>query len=212
MSRPAARQTIDVNANSQKDISSFENSQKLSPPNRDANMSPMKRARRPFWENVDRSGGPDACWPWLGYCKKSGHGLTSHKGACMHASRKAYILTHGEIRSELLVCHKCDNAICCNAAHLYLGTRADNMIDRFGTMPVGERRPYNRSTVLSNEQLGELWEMRRKGKLLRECAAHFDVHIATICRYITIYRKEMLAKNRADRKTRVSRAGITSGD
>lgn len=165
------------------------------------------RPRKPFWENVDRSGGPDACWPWLGYCKKSGHGLTSHKGVPMHASRKAWVLTHGEIRSELSVLHKCDNAPCCNPGpkHMYLGTRADNMIDRFANVAPGERRPYGRSTALTSEQLAEMWEMRKRGAMLRECAEKFGVHVATVCRYITAHRKKILEKNMADRLARTAR-------
>lgn len=156
-----------------------------------------------FWDKVDRPN-PEGCWPWTGYCKSSGHGLTSHKGVVMHASRKAWILTHGVIRSELSVLHKCDNAPCCNPGpiHMYLGTRADNMIDRFGGIASAQRHAYSRATLLNNEQLADLWERRKRGAKLQECADHFGVHIATICRYITNYRKAKLEKNRADRLSR----------
>lgn len=43
--------------------------------------------------------------------------------------------------------------------------------------------------MLSNEQLAEMWEMRKRGALLRECAEHFGVHIQSICRYIRIVRE-----------------------
>lgn len=162
------------------------------------------RERKPFWEKVERAA-PDQCWPWLGYCKKSGHGLTSHNSHPMHASRKAWILTHGEIRSELSVLHKCDNALCCNPLHMYLGTRADNMIDRFGYAAPEDRQQRGRPTVLTREQIAEMWEMRRQGKQLRECAAKFGVHVATVCRYITAHRKTILQKNMADRLARNSR-------
>lgn len=93
----------------------------------------LKRGRRlPFWDKVKR-GAPNECWPWLGQVKPSGHGLTSLNGHCIHASRKAWILTHGPITNGLCVNHRCNNAICCNPAHMYLGTRAQNMADRFGT-------------------------------------------------------------------------------
>jgi hypothetical protein len=90
------------------------------------------RRRPPFWTKVQIRT-PSECWPWQGYCKSSGHGLTSLNGRPIHASRKAWILTHGPIENGLCVNHLCNNAVCCNPDHLYLGTRAENMGDRFGT-------------------------------------------------------------------------------
>lgn len=63
--------------------------------------------RGDFWAKVLRGADTD-CWPWQGFRKASGHGLTSYKSAPMHASRKAYILTHGPISSALCVNHRCE--------------------------------------------------------------------------------------------------------
>lgn len=157
-----------------------------------------ERASAKFWAKVAR-GTYTECWPWTGYKKPSGHGLTSYKSEPIHASRKAYILTHGPISSSLCVNHRCDNAACCNPAHLYLGTRADNMIDRFGNTKPEYRLATGRARVLTDRQIETLWKMRREGRSLKSCAEKFDVHIATICRYITIERKRKLEKIRADR-------------
>ena len=151
-----------------------------------------------FWRKVLR-GAPNECWPWIGFTKSSGHGLTSYKSEPIHASRKAYILTHGTFDLRQCVLHRCDNAACCNPAHLYLGTRADNMIDRWGKMPPEERSARGRPTTLDEQQLERLWQMRDKGALLKDCAKEFGVHIATICRYITAVRKKKLEMLRADR-------------
>lgn len=151
-----------------------------------------------FWLKITR-GAPNVCWPWTGYKKPSGHGLTSYKSEPIHASRKAYILTHGPISSKLCVNHRCDNAACCNPAHLYLGTRADNMIDRFGNTKPEFRRATGRARVLTDAQIETLWKMRKEKASLKECAEKFDVHIATVGRYITIERKRKLDKMRADR-------------
>lgn len=164
-----------------------------------------------FWKKVDQSGGPDACWPWLGYTRDSGHGLTTMDSLPMLTSRKAWILTNGPIRGEWCVNHRsvvvCSmQAVCCNPAHMYLGTRIDNMVDRWTNTSADERGP-GRKTVLDESQLSELWTMRRQEKTLRECAAHFGVHVATICRYITAIRKEKSAKLRAVRMS-ISRESL----
>lgn len=143
-----------------------------------------------FWAKVQR-GADSECWPWLGYCKSSGHGLTSYKSMMIHASRKAWILTRGEIRDGLCVNHRCNNALCCNPAHMYLGTRADNMADYWGETPVEE-----------------IYKARREGASLRECAERFGRHISTICRVVTKRRREKLEKLRKDRLSRATRTRI----
>lgn len=129
-----------------------------------------------FWKKVKR-GRASECWPWTGYVKASGHGLTTYKSMCIHAHRKAWILANGEIRDGLCVNHRCDNAVCCNPRHMYLGTREDNMRDYWGITPVEE-----------------IYQARKNGASLRECADRFGLHIATICRVVTKHRRAKLEK------------------
>lgn len=88
-----------------------------------------------FWRRVDRSGGPDACWPWTrartrNVRGEATYGHLSYQGVHYVAHKLAWILTHGPIVGDLKVLHRCDNMPCCNPAHLFLGSLSDNMVDR----------------------------------------------------------------------------------
>jgi hypothetical protein len=92
-----------------------------------------------FWARVDRSQ-PDGCWPWLGMLGK-GYGVVRWKTRAMKAHRVALALTDGDWSNELDVCHTCDNPACCNPAHLWRGTAAQNIQD---SIEKGRFRPQDR--------------------------------------------------------------------
>lgn len=89
------------------------------PPNRFVDM----------WKRV-QVGAPDECWPWQGSTRRNGYGDFKRANRHYSAHRVAFTLATGVYPGRALVCHTCDNPGCCNPAHLFLGTVADNNLDK----------------------------------------------------------------------------------
>ena len=94
-----------------------------------------------FWSKVDRSGGPEACWPWTSARTAGGYGVMSIRQVVFFAHRLAVFLATASDPGEHHVLHACDNPRCVNPAHLSLGTHDDNMADASvrGRFPIGPR-------------------------------------------------------------------------
>lgn len=82
-----------------------------------------------FWSCVDVNGNRGSCWEWKLCPSAVGYGRIGYQNLVFYAHRIAWIVTHGLIPEGLLVCHKCDNRLCCNPDHLFLGSRLDNVQD-----------------------------------------------------------------------------------
>ncbi len=69
------------------------------------------------------------CWEWQGPKSYNGYGTTSYRSRHTIVHRKMFELAKGAIPKGHDVCHSCDVRACCNPAHLWNGTRKQNMQD-----------------------------------------------------------------------------------
>lgn len=89
-------------------------------------MPRSTRTANEFWNRLEQTA--SGCWLWTGGLEH-GYGKVRWIGKKYRTHRLAYELTHGAIPQGLHVLHHCDTPRCCNPAHLFLGTQADNMAD-----------------------------------------------------------------------------------
>ena len=93
--------------------------------------------------------GPNECWLWLG--RRNGpsprqdgsvrppYGTFEMRGRVLYAHRWALFGVAALTRKDKAL-HTCDNSLCCNPAHLYAGTTADNLRDAEQRARIGRIR------------------------------------------------------------------------
>ncbi len=102
-----------------------------------------------FWSKVNKTGplwNNIPCWLWTVARTSTGYGHFNLDGRSVKAHRAAWEITHGPIPDKLLVLHRCDRPLCCNPAHLFLGTPADNSRDMVQKNRHGSQRGNRHKT------------------------------------------------------------------
>lgn len=147
--------------------------------------SPKER----FWKYVEKG---NDCWNWMGASteKRKGvgkfYGLIRIEGKNIRVHRFSYKLHIGEIPKGLFVCHTCDNTLCVNPLHLFLGSNQDNMNDMVKKMrqTFGERNPMSK---LTDEKVREIRRLKENHSL-SQIAKLFNIEVSTASQIINKHR------------------------
>lgn len=143
-----------------------------------------------LWSKVDVRNEVE-CWPWKGWTGKGGYGRTEIADKSYYAHRVIFNLANpGVIKLEApkvgsseggFLLHSCDNPICCNPKHLFVGTHDDNMKDKVakGRSPdfKGDKGPRCKLTM---DQAREARALRKTGISVRKLAEMFAISLPSM--------------------------------
>lgn len=129
-----------------------------------------------FWSHVDKSAGPDGCWPWKGETRL-GYGRFRSPYFRDHESHRiAYVLMVGRIPAGLEIDHRCHTADsgcpggngcthrrCSNPGHMEPVTHAENL----------RRAVERRLTCRNGHDRAEEWTNGRCGACNRDNQARW---------------------------------------
>ena len=139
---------------------------------------------RRFWAHVVRLA-PDKCWEWRGTKRTGGYGFLRvwilPGNPEIKANRLAWLLEHGSVPVDRLVCHRCDNPGCVNPAHLFLGTHRDNAQDMLAKgRKASTRGEHSGQAKLNDESVRAIKVFAEQGVSGVEIARRFKVSSSTV--------------------------------
>ena len=115
----------------------------------------------------------DGCWDWNGSTQK-GYGAFLFMRRGIRAHRVSWVLFNGVIPEGMHVLHSCDNKICSNPEHLFLGSHADNMKDMRSK---GLHKQYSK---LTRDQAKEIKMLLSQGEKIENISQKYKISVPTV--------------------------------
>ena len=161
-----------------------------------------------FWSNV-KCGTKNSCWNWtrgtngrygVAHYKKgtTWKRIAAHRAAYEISRKRKIPSGHGY--HGICICHTCDNPLCCNPKHLFLGTQIENIEDmtKKGRRATGNKcsnpGKQNGRAILDEKQVKEIRKLYSYGISQKNLGELFNVARTTIG---YIVRKQTWTKGRS---------------
>ncbi len=114
------------------------------------------------------------CWNWSKQLRKGSRPRCWFNGKFAVAARVSYEVFLGNFDENLLICHKCDNGLCVNPEHLFVGSYIDNKMDcvKKNRQACGEKIGISK---LKSENIPEIRNLRSQGLSQQAIADRFNV-------------------------------------
>lgn len=108
----------------------------------------------------------NGCWECVSHKKdKDGYTRLRRKGRDIYLHRLIYELKVGEIPSEAVILHSCDNPACFNIEHLSAGTNVENQIDKVKKKRQAKGERNGRSKI-TEDDVRKIRSDKRSGKAI----------------------------------------------
>lgn len=145
------------------------------------------RLKKSFEKHVIKQ---DGCWGWKGPTTPFGYSVMScnRNIGPDRGHRASWVIHRSEIPESMHICHACDNPICTNPDHLWLGTYKQNNDDKIAKgrsncpKPPIKKGSDNGSSKLNEEQVREIKSLISQGHACYRISKLFNVSSTTVKR------------------------------